>query len=136
MPCTHHRAASRPLRVLIVDEHDVYRAACAALLRTEGLDVAEVLPGIHVIGAALALEPDIVLIDVATPPARLRRTAWQLRSLPSAPTVVLISSAGQDRLDACLAGLPFLAKADVCARAVLRVHLHRTDDPASGLESK
>ncbi|HET7378888.1 MAG TPA: response regulator [Gaiellales bacterium] len=135
MPRTHHKGGSSELRILIVDEHDVYRDACAALLRTEGVVVAEVVPAGDVVGLAEALEPHVVLIDAATPLARLRETARRLRSLPSAPTVVLISSAGPDRLDGCLAELPFLAKADVCAQEVLRAHLRGVDEPAADVES-
>jgi CheY-like chemotaxis protein len=136
MPSTTHRAGSDRSRILIVDERDVYRAACAALLRTEGLEVIEVAPGGDVMGAALAFEPHVVLIDAATPAARLRETTRRLRSLASAPTVVLISSAGRERLEACLADLPFLAKADVCAREVLRADLRATDELHSEPESE
>jgi CheY-like chemotaxis protein len=120
MPRAHDAECAGPQRILIVDEDDVYRAACAALLRTEGLDVSEVLPHGDVLGSARAFEPDVVLIDAATPLAPLRETALQLRSLSPAPVVVLISSAAPDGLDGGLAELPFLAKADVCAREVLR----------------
>jgi CheY-like chemotaxis protein len=125
-----------PLHILIVDEHDVYRAACAALLRTEGLDVSEAAPGGDVIGLARALEPNVVLVDAALPAVWLRETAQLLRSLPSAPAVVLISTAGRERLDPCLAELPFLAKADVCARELFRALLPGSDKPAPQLESK
>jgi hypothetical protein len=42
------------MRILIIDEHEVYRGACAALLRTEGLEVVDVAPGDEVL--ALAFE--------------------------------------------------------------------------------
>lgn len=120
------------LHVLIVDEHDVYRSACAALLRTEGLDVTEIVPGAPVTSVARALKPCVVLIDAASPFAWLREEARQLRSLPGAPTLMLMSSAGRDRLDDYLADLPFLAKADVCARELLRAHGHDNAEASSG----
>ncbi len=133
---TPHRAEIPRLRVLIVDEHEVYRAACAALLRTEGLDVAELAPDEDVIGLARAFEPDVVLIDAAAPAARLARTARQLQSLPAAPAVVLISSAGQHRLDPCVADLPFIAKADVSARELLRMVPGNADESSSELQAE
>ena len=135
MSRAHHQGGSSELRILIVDEHDAYRGACAALLRTEGLEVAAVAPHDDVVGLAEAHGPDVVLIDAAAPLAQLCETARGLRSLSSAPTVVLISSAGPERLDGCLAEFPFLAKADVCAEEVLRAHLRATDEPGAETES-
>ena len=136
MQRTPHRAGIARLRVLIVDEHNVYRTACAALLRTEGVDVAELAPDDDVIGLARAFEPDVVLIDAAAPAARLGRTARQLQSLPATPAVVLISSAGQHLLDPCVADLPFIAKADVSARELLRTMPGHFDESSSELRSE
>jgi DNA-binding NarL/FixJ family response regulator len=119
MQRTRQTPSFRPLRVLIVDAHEVSRAACSALLRTEGLFVADVAPGDHVVGLAQALEPEVVLID-AGPGAPLRDTAQQLRALTRAPLVLLTSSAEHDQLHPLIRELPFLAKADVCAEAILR----------------
>lgn len=131
MQRTDHKGGSCELRILIVDEHDAYRGACAALLRTEGLEVAEVVPHDDVVGLTEALGPHVVLIDAASHLAQLCETARGLRSLSSAPTVVLISSAGPERLDGCLAEFPFLAKADVRAEEVLRAHLRDADEPGA-----
>jgi DNA-binding NarL/FixJ family response regulator len=136
MPRTRLRDPDGRLRVLIVDRHEVYRAACAALLRTEGLDVVDARPGHHIVGLARALEPDIVLIDVAPTAERLHETVRQLGSLPSAPTIVLISSAGRDRLDSSLAGCPFIAKGDVSAREIRRAVLDGSDEPDAPAESE
>jgi len=124
------------MRILIIDEHEVYRAACAALLRTEGLEVADVAPGDEVIGLAYSLRPEVVLLDAAPSAARLLRTARRLRSLPCCPTVVLTSSARQDRIDPCLAELRFVAKADICADAIARAIADRADEPPERRESE
>ena len=105
------------MQILIVDEHEIYRIACAALLRTEGLDVADVAPGDEVVALARSLQPAAVLLDAA--PSAIR-TARELLSLACHPTVVLTSSAGRDRVDPCLADLRFLAKADICREAIAR----------------
>ena len=119
MQRTRQIPSSRPLRVLIVDAHEVSRAACSALLRTEGFSVADLAPGDHVIGLAQALKPEVVLID-AEPGVTVRDTAQQLRALACAPLVLLTSSAERDRLDPLTRELPFLAKADICGEAILR----------------
>jgi len=47
------RSSARPSRILIVDDHEVSRAALRALLRTEGIDVADMRTG----GAAVTPTP-------------------------------------------------------------------------------
>jgi CheY-like chemotaxis protein len=120
MKTARHTDASRPLRVLLVDPHEVSRAACSALLRTEGLSVVDVAPNDDVIAHARAFAPDVALID-ARSGAGSRTMAQRLRELHCAPLVLLTSSAECDRLAAFVARLPFLAKADVCAEAIMRV---------------
>jgi CheY-like chemotaxis protein len=109
---------STTLRVAIVDGHDVFRGACAALLRTEGVDVAETATGGDLIGFTRGFAPDVVLIDV-TPGPWLPEAVRQLRRLDRAPAIVLTSSGSADRLQPCLTELPFLAKADICTAAIL-----------------
>ena len=61
------RSSARPSRILIVDDHEVSRAALRALLRTEGIDVADMRTGGAAVTAAIAFRPDVVVVDV-TPP--------------------------------------------------------------------
>ena len=91
------------MRILIVDENETYRVACAALLRTEGLEVVDVAPSDAVVALARSLQPAVVLLDAA--PSAIR-TARELRSLACSPTVVLTSSAGRDRVDRRSFGSP------------------------------
>jgi CheY-like chemotaxis protein len=109
---------TRPTRILLVDGHEISRAALRALLRTEGLDVADVPPGDAATAAAIAFRPDVVIVDVtpANPAGFL--TARQLRALPDAPLLVLTSSASRCRFGSQLERHPFIAKADLCARAI------------------
>jgi CheY-like chemotaxis protein len=118
MPPVRHTDGVRPLRVLIVDAHEVSLVAFVALLRTEGFIVADAAPTDPVIELARVFEPDVVLIDPA-PVAQFREVARQLRSLERTPLVVVTSSAEPDRLHQFVRQLPFLAKADVCAEAIL-----------------
>src|SRR5947209_8946126 len=106
------------LRVLIVDQHEVSRAAIRALLRTEGVEVvADVADDGHALALGAATSPDVAIVDVA---ARADQaidqaidTARALGELPCAPTVVLTSSTAAS---ADFGGHIFLAKPDICAR--------------------
>jgi CheY-like chemotaxis protein len=108
----------QPTRILIIDDHEISRAALRALLRTEGIDVADVGTGDAAIRTAIAFHPDVVIVDV-TPadPAGFRITR-RLRALPDAPPVVLTSSTSRRRFGSQLDPYPFVAKADLCARAI------------------
>src|SRR5260370_38684281 len=60
---------TRPARIMIIDDHEITRAACRALLRTEGADVvADMAAGDQAIAAAAALRPDEVVGDASPSP--------------------------------------------------------------------
>src|SRR5215467_771827 len=90
-----------PTRILIVDDHEVSRAALRALLRTEGIDVA-----------------DVGIVDVAPADPSGFLIARQLQALPHAPPVVLTSSSSRRWFGSQLGRHMFIAKADLCARAI------------------
>lgn len=53
---------------LIVDDHPSFRASARAVLEAEGFDiVGELEDGASVRAAVLALDPDVVLLDVQLP---------------------------------------------------------------------
>jgi CheY-like chemotaxis protein len=106
------------MRVLIVDDHEIFRAAIAALLRTEGVDVADVATGEAAIAVAIAFRPAVAIVDVTPADATGFRIADLLRALPDAPTVVLTSSAGKHRFASQLGSYRFVAKADLCVQAL------------------
>ena len=79
--------------MLIVDDHEAFRAAARALLEADGFDVVgEAGDGATAIQAAAALRPNIVLLDIQLPGADGFLVAEQLASIPDPPAVVLISS--------------------------------------------
>jgi DNA-binding NarL/FixJ family response regulator len=59
----------RPIRVLVVDDHALFRAAIAALLQTNPAFVVagEAGTGLEALQQALALAPDVILMDLAMP---------------------------------------------------------------------
>lgn len=106
------------LRVLIVDQHEVSRAAIRALLRTEGLEVVgDVSNRNDALASGDTSSPDVVLLDVSVEPQTALEAALALARLRSAPTVVLTSSA-PPAID--LDGFVFIAKGDICAPRLRR----------------
>lgn len=103
------------LRVLIIDSHEVSRAAVRALLQTEGV---EVVADVASAEDALALNnasPDVAIIDVSQGVDEALELAEALAQLASMPSVVLTSSTHPDgELD----GHAFIAKSDLCVRAL------------------
>jgi CheY-like chemotaxis protein len=115
----------RPMRVLLVDDHEISRAAISALLRTEGAEVADIGTGDAALAVALAFRPAVAIVDVT--PADLTGfvIAARLRALPDGPAVVLTSSADRRRFASRLDSYRFVAKADLCVQTIWA-------DPVSG----
>lgn len=121
-------ADARRIRVVIIDDHEISRAACRALLQTEGLDVvADLSVGDQAIAVTEAVCPDLVIVDV-TSDQPLPAVIAKLRALPHAPTVVLTSSSAGLIFREQLHGLRFVPKADICSERLLR-HLHDRRSP-------
>src|ERR1700746_8654 len=76
-------------RIMIIDDHEISRAACRALLRTEGIDVvADLRARDDVLAAAGALPPDVAIIDVTPGIDTGFAIGRRLRALPAPPLVV------------------------------------------------
>jgi DNA-binding NarL/FixJ family response regulator len=79
--------------VLVVDDHDAFRASAAALLEAEGFAVVGVAgDGRAAIEASRRLRPGVVLLDIQLPDLDGFAVAEQLLRLPEPPRVVLIST--------------------------------------------
>jgi DNA-binding NarL/FixJ family response regulator len=110
---------TRPARIMIIDDHEISRAACRALLRTEGIDViADMAAGDEAIAAAATLRPDVAVVDVSPWASAGFGMARGLAALPDPPDVVLTSSADPAEFDGRLEGHSFVAKAGLCAKAI------------------
>jgi len=82
-----------PSRVLIVDDHDGFRAAARSLLERDGfVVVAEASNGAMALVEAERMGPDVVLLDVHLPDMDGFEVSRRLARLPSPPVVVLTSS--------------------------------------------
>jgi DNA-binding NarL/FixJ family response regulator len=99
--------SSEPLRVVLVDDHPVYRAGLARLLRESGVDViAEVPNGEAALTAVEELAPDVVVMDLNMPGMSGLEATQRLVAQSPATRVLIVSVSAQeaDVTDAILAG--------------------------------
>jgi CheY-like chemotaxis protein len=87
----HDRLMGRT--VLIVDDHEAFRASATALLEAEGFAiVGEAADGGGAIAETERLRPQVVLLDIQLPDLDGFTVAERLTAVPDPPRVVLISS--------------------------------------------
>lgn len=124
--CHHQRVATR---VLIVDDHPVFRSIARRLLRTGGYDVVgEAVDGSSALAATRVLRPDLVLLDIQLPDVDGCLVARWLAAETDPPTVVLVSAREASdygpRIENCGAR-GFVSKADL-THAALEAVLRQT----------
>ena len=87
--------------MLVVDDMAPFRAAMAAVVEaTDGFVVAgQVDSGEASVTASAALRPDLVLMDVNLPGIDGIEATRQIRALPAAPAVLLLSTYDADGTD-------------------------------------
>jgi DNA-binding NarL/FixJ family response regulator len=119
------------IRVLLVDDHKLFRAGIRSLLQTvSGIEVvAEAADGREGLCLIEALRPDVVLMDIMMPGLNgLDATARVARTYPATRVIVLSMNAGEDSvLQALRAGVAgYLLKTadpaelELAVRAVVR----------------
>lgn len=111
-----------PVTVLIVDDHDRFRASARQLLEADGFVViGESASGWEAVADAARLDPDLVLLDIQLPDIDGFEVAGHLAAAARPPAVVLISSREAvdygDRLSAA-AALGFLSKRELDGTAL------------------
>jgi len=117
--------AGVPIRILLVEDSDVYRDSLVFLLGTRaGLDVVDAVPdGASALRAYREHAPDVVVLDYRLPDVDGATVAGDLREEPHQAALVFLSaSAGTDEYDAASsAGAPLVRKdegIDALVRAV------------------
>jgi DNA-binding NarL/FixJ family response regulator len=110
--------------IVVIDDHAPFRGDLRALLEAEGFEVlAEAATGWAGIDAALALAPDVVIVDIGLPDIDGFGVAHELRARGSRARVLLTSSRDRGSYEKRLAdtGLVFVAKDELGADAIERV---------------
>src|SRR5215217_5078550 len=85
--------ASGPIRVLLADDHTMFREGLVRILASYGgLEViAEVPNDAEALKLSRELSPDVVIMQVQMPFERAKQTLKALRSFPDPPKVVLVT---------------------------------------------
>ncbi|HVE45913.1 MAG TPA: response regulator transcription factor [Acidimicrobiales bacterium] len=124
--------SSAPVRVLLADDHPVYRLGLSALLSSlEGFEVAgEAANGTEAVAQAAALRPDVVVMDLQMPEMNgIDATRRIVNALPDVAVLVLTySDEDHSVLDAVLAGARGYVLKDAGMDAILRA----IEDVAAG----
>ena len=101
-------AAARPLRLLVVDDHEVVRQGLVALLdRRAGFDVvAQAGTVSEAISEAAKFEPDVVIMDVRLPDGSGIEACREIRAARPETRVVMLTSYPDEEavLSAIIAG--------------------------------
>jgi NarL family two-component system response regulator LiaR len=89
---------SQAIRVLIVDDHAIVRKGISALLSTEtDIEVlGEATNGAEGVEKAVALRPDVVLMDVVMPKMDGIEATRRITAMPDAPRVLVLTSFAAD----------------------------------------
>lgn len=108
--------------MLIVDDHDAFRASARALLEAEGFDVVgESADGADALQAVADLRPQVVLLDIQLPGLDGLAVAARLAEVDHPPAVVLISSRDASVYGPRLRDTPsrgFISKAELSGKAL------------------
>jgi DNA-binding NarL/FixJ family response regulator len=106
-PDPRHSASPDSLRVMLVDDHDLFRTGLRNLLEEQGVHiVAEASEGATALSLVQELAPDVVVMDLNMPGMNgIEATREIARLAPLTRVVVLtISDEDADVMDAILAG--------------------------------
>jgi DNA-binding NarL/FixJ family response regulator len=101
------RTPDQPVRVLVVDDHPIWRDAAARSLTEAGIVVAGTArDGAQALRVATATRPDVVLLDLNLPDFSGAEVTRQLLAAMPDIRVLMLSASGerQDVLDAVTAG--------------------------------
>jgi two-component system nitrate/nitrite response regulator NarL len=96
----------RPIRVLIVDDHDLFRTGLRALLEEEGFEVADSVSGPSAVRRAPSFAPDVVVMDMNMPGmSGVEATPLMLEASPLTSVLMLTIATDDTRVvDAVRAG--------------------------------
>ena len=109
--------SSKPIRVLLADDHAMFRQGLASVLaKYGGMEVvAEVPNDENALTLARELSPDAVVMEVQMPVERARETLEAMRSFPDPPRVVIVTMLESPRHVRALVGAKanaYLLKSD------------------------
>ncbi len=118
--------AEPTLRVMVVDDHPIWREAVARDLEAAGLDIVGVASDVaQAVRVAKATRPDVVVLDLQLPDGSGVDVARQLATFETPPKILVLSASGEqpDVLGAVEAGATgYLIKSASATELVNAVH--------------
>lgn len=132
-------AGERPLRVLVVDDHDINRRAVQLILQPLGCDIAAAADGVAALKRCEESVFDVIFMDVRMPELDGRETTRRLRSGggPNAetPVVAVTADTSPDDIAACqAAGMAYFVSKPLTPPALLGALQHVLSDAEAEVE--
>jgi DNA-binding NarL/FixJ family response regulator len=91
------------IRVLVVDDHDLFRTGLRSLLEEEGFEVADAVSGPAAVRRSAAFDPDVVVMDMNMPEMDgVEATSLVLEAAPRASVLVLTIATDDSRVVAAI----------------------------------
>ncbi len=119
----------RPLRVLVVDDHDINRRAVELILAPLGCDISTAADGLKALAQCEAAAFDVIFMDVRMPELDGRETTRRLRAGggPNAtiPVIAVTADTSPDDIAACMAaGMTYFVSKPLTPAALLGALQH------------
>jgi CheY-like chemotaxis protein len=130
-------ATERRVKVLVIDDSDVFVAACRDVVRSISsfVGVGEASTGEEGLSLAATVNPDLVVVDIILPGIDGLETCRRLRARNPAPLVVLCSVDDDPRLpgrNLPCSDSPYISKAAFSPAALLEAWHRRRVAPSVG----
>jgi CheY-like chemotaxis protein len=131
----------RPLRVLVVDDHDINRRAVELILSPLGCEIATAADGLAALSLCETGSFDVIFMDVRMPELDGRETTRRLRagSGPNAcvPVIAVTADTAPEDIAACMeAGMSYFVSKPLSPPALLGALNHVLSGGGAGLESE
>lgn len=116
--------ADRPLRALVVDDHDINRRAVELILAPLGCEIATAADGLIALDLCATQAFDVIFMDVRMPELDGRETTRRLRAgggpNAAAPVIAVTADTGEDHIAACMAaGMTYFVSKPLTPSALL-----------------
>ncbi|MGV3578070.1 ATP-binding protein [Brevundimonas sp.] len=133
--------ADRPLRVLVVDDHDINRRAVELILAPLGCDISTAADGLLALAECETKAFDVIFMDVRMPELDGRETTRRLRAgggvNAGVPVIAVTADTSPDDIAACMAaGMTYFVSKPLTPAALLGALNHVLAGEETGDEAQ